>query len=114
MLGEQEGKVIGMAFAYHDRSRSDIRKFIIVHVGTYKDQDLKEFILSTSNFIFKKDPCDQIEFHYKYDQSVAAQLDFSNDFNKWFDKFGSVYQKKDGDAVYERKYVLKRQFNQKC
>lgn len=49
---------MGMAYAYHDRSRSDIRKFIIIHVGTYKTEDLKEFIINVSNFIFRKDPCD--------------------------------------------------------
>lgn len=47
-----------MAFAYHDRDRSDIRKFVLVHIGTYKNEDLKDFILSVSNYIFKKDPCD--------------------------------------------------------
>lgn len=30
-----------MAFAYHDRSRSDIRKFVIIHIGTYNTEDLK-------------------------------------------------------------------------
>ena len=47
-----------MAYAYHDRNRSDIRKFVIVHAGTYKNENLNEFILSISNYIFKKDPCD--------------------------------------------------------
>lgn len=58
LLGHHEGKLIGMALAYHDRTRSDIRKFIIVHFGTYKTDDLKEFLLSVTNYIFKKDPCD--------------------------------------------------------
>ena len=40
---------------------------------------------------------------------------FSNDFNKWFDRYGNVYQKKAAkENQFERKYVLKRQFNQKC
>jgi len=47
-----------MALAYHDRSRFDLRKFTIVHQATYKSEDLKDFILSVSNFIFRKDPCD--------------------------------------------------------
>lgn len=64
LLGYYENKLIGMAIAYHDRSRSDIRKFIIVHMGTYKTEDLKDFILSATNYIFKKDPCDEIEFNY--------------------------------------------------
>ena len=83
-----------MAFAYHDRNRSDLRKFVLVHVGTYKNDDLKEFILSVTNYIFKKDPCDEIEFQYKFDENKDSQLQFSNEFNKWFDKYGSVYQKK--------------------
>jgi hypothetical protein len=40
-LGNFENKLIGMAFAYHDRSKSDIRKFVIVHIGTYKTEDLQ-------------------------------------------------------------------------
>ena len=83
-----------MAYAYHDRNRSDIRKFVIVHIGTYKNEDLKEFILSISNYIFKKDPTDEIEFHFKYDEDNEAQLARSTDFNKWFDKYGNVYQKR--------------------
>lgn len=83
-----------MAYAYHDRTRSDVRKFVIVHVGTYKTEDLREFIINASNFIFRKDPCDEIEFHYKYDEANQSQLKFSTDFNQWFDKYGNVYQKK--------------------
>lgn len=41
-------------------------------------------------------------------------MDFSTEFNQWFDKYGNVYQKKATEVEYERKYVLKRQFNQKC
>ena len=47
-----------MAYAYHDRTRSDSRKFTIVHAGTYKTQDLKDFMLSVTNYIFRKDPAD--------------------------------------------------------
>ena len=114
LLGHHDNKLVGMSFAYHDRNRSDIRKFVIVHIGTYKNEDLKEFILSVSNYIFKKDPCDEIEFHYQYDEANEEQLARSNDFNKWFDKYGNVYQKRIEGTSFERKYVLKRQFNQKC
>lgn len=58
LLGHFDNKLVGMAYAYHDRERNDVRKFVIVHVGTYKTEDLKEFIISVSNFIFRKDPCD--------------------------------------------------------
>ena len=83
-----------MAFAYHDRTRSDCRKFSIVHVGTYKTENLKDFIISATNYIYRKDPADEIEFHYVFDETIDEQLTFSNDFNKWFDKYGNVYQKK--------------------
>lgn len=89
-----------MALAYHDRTRSDLRKFTIVHMGTYKDDDFKDFVLSITNYIFKKDPCDEIEFHFKFNESDEEQLEFSNNFNKWFDKFGSVFQKKMEDTTF--------------
>ena len=38
----------------------------IVHIGTYKNEDLKEFIIYVSNYIFRKDPCDEVEFIYTY------------------------------------------------
>lgn len=37
LVAQHEGRVIGQALAYHDRTRSDIRKFNIIHLGTYKD-----------------------------------------------------------------------------
>lgn len=40
-------------------------------MATYKEEDLKDFILSVSNYIFRKDPCDEIEFHYKFNESSA-------------------------------------------
>jgi hypothetical protein len=92
--------VVGLALAYHDRNRSDVRKFSIIHIATYLAEDLKEFILSCTNFIFRKDPCDEIEFYYKFNEGVTDQLDFSQDFNKWVDKYGSVFQKKVDDAIY--------------
>lgn len=49
---------MGMALAYHDRTRQDIRKFTLIHLATYKSEDLRDFILSTTNFIFRKDPVD--------------------------------------------------------
>jgi hypothetical protein len=58
LVGQNEGRVIGLALAYHDRSRQDLRKFIIIHMATYKNEDLKDFILSSTNFIFRKDPVD--------------------------------------------------------
>jgi hypothetical protein len=70
--------------------------------------------MSCVNYIFKKDPVDEIEFQYKFDESIQDQAAYSSDFNKWFDKYGNVYQKKIDDNVYERKYAMKRQFNQKC
>lgn len=47
-----------MAFAYHDRNKTDLRKFTLVHISSYHDEQLKDFIISTVNYIFKKDPCD--------------------------------------------------------
>ena len=41
LLGHFDNKLVGMAYAYHDRERNDVRKFVIVHVGTYKTEDLK-------------------------------------------------------------------------
>lgn len=114
MLGTYESKLIGMAYAYHDRNRSDLRKFVIVHAGTYNREHLKDFLLSATNYIFRKDPCDEIEFHYKFNEDDEGELAFSTEFNKWFDKYGNVYQKKIENNTYERKYILKRQFNQKC
>ena len=37
LVAQHEGRVIGQALAYNDRTRSDIRKFNIIHLGTYKD-----------------------------------------------------------------------------
>lgn len=103
-----------MSLAFHDRNKTDSRKFTIIHFSTYHNEDLKDFLTSCINYIFKKDPADEIEFHYKFDESIEEQAAFSTDFNKWFDKFGNVYQKKVDDNVFERKYAMKRQFNQKC
>lgn len=69
LVGQLEGRVVGMALAYHDRSRQDIRKFTIIHMATYKNEDHKDFILSCTNFIFRKDPTDEIEFHYKFNEA---------------------------------------------
>ena len=41
LLGHHDKKLGGMAFAYHDRTKSDSRKFVIVHVATYKTVELK-------------------------------------------------------------------------
>jgi len=58
LVGQLEGRVVGLALAYHDRNRQDIRKFTIIHLATYKNEDLKEFIISCTNYIFRKDPAD--------------------------------------------------------
>jgi hypothetical protein len=100
MIGQFEGRVIGLALAYHDRNRQDVRKFTIIHLATYRSDDLKDFILSCTNFIFRKDPADEIEFHYRFNEEDAAQTAFSTDFNKWFDKYGSVFQKKVEENVF--------------
>lgn len=113
-MGQLEGRVVGLALAYHDRARQDVRKFTIIHLATYKNEDLRDFILSTTNYIFRKDPTDEIELHYRFNETDPGQAAFSTDFNKWFDKYGSVFQKKVEEGVFERKYLLKRQFNQKC
>ena len=60
LIGQHEGRIVGQAIAYHDRNRSDLRKFTIVHMATYKDENLRDFILSVTNYIFRKDPCDEI------------------------------------------------------
>lgn len=46
------------------------------------------------HYIFKKDPCDEVEFSLRYDESEADQLNFSNDFNGKFDRYGAIFQKK--------------------
>jgi hypothetical protein len=66
--------VVGLALAYHDRTRADSRKFTLVHAATYKNEDLRDFLLSISNFIFRKDPADEIEFHFRFDENTPAQL----------------------------------------
>jgi hypothetical protein len=114
LLGYEKDIVVGLALAFHDRNKTDSRKFTIIHFSTYKTHDLKDFLTSCVNYIFKKDPADEIEFHYKFDESLPDQAAYSNDFNKWFDKLGNVFQKKIDEHIYERKYVMKRQFNQKC
>ena len=58
LIGQLEGRVVGLALAYHDRARQDVRKFIIIHLATYKNEDLRDFVLSTTNYIFRKDPTD--------------------------------------------------------
>ena len=83
-----------MALAYHDRNRADLRKFSIVHIATYRQEDLQPFVLSVTGFIFRKDPADEIEMHYRFDEKEADQLAFSQSFNKWFDRHGSVFQKR--------------------
>jgi hypothetical protein len=74
LIGQHENRVIGQAIAYHDRNRSDLRKFTIVHMATYNDDYLRDFILSATNYIFRKDPCDEIEFHYKFNEAESDQL----------------------------------------
>jgi hypothetical protein len=93
-VGQFEGCVVGLALAYHDRSRQDVRKFTLIHLATYRADDLRDFILSTTNYIFRKDPVDEIEFHYRFNENEPDQAAFSTDFNKWFDKYGSVFQKR--------------------
>ena len=67
LLGYEKDMVVGIALAFHDRSKTDVRKFQIVHISTYQNEDLKDFLISCVNYIFKKDPTDEIEFYYKYD-----------------------------------------------
>lgn len=55
-----------------------------------------------------------MEFSFRYDESKEEQLEFSNDFNSKFDRYGAIFQKKIDDEKYERKYVMKRPFNLKC
>ena len=51
---------------------------------------------------------------YQFNEKEEDQIAFSQDFNKWFDKYGHIYQKKIDDEIYERKYVYKRPFNHEC
>ena len=53
-----ENKLVGMAFAFHDRDRADTRKFVLAHIGSYDNKNLKEMIVAVSDYIFLKDPCD--------------------------------------------------------
>lgn len=58
LLGYEKNIPVGMALAFHDRNKTDVRKFQIVHISTYQNEDLKDFIVSCVNYIFKKDPTD--------------------------------------------------------
>jgi hypothetical protein len=58
LLGYEGNILVGLALAYHDRSKTDTRKFNIVHISTYQNENLKDFIISSINYIFKKDPTD--------------------------------------------------------
>ena len=58
LLVNFENKLVGMAFAFHDRDRADTRKFVLAHIGSYDNKNLKEMIVAVSDYIFLKDPCD--------------------------------------------------------
>jgi hypothetical protein len=58
LLGYDKNIVVGIAFAFHDRNKTDTRKFQIVHFSTYQSDHLKDFLISCVNYIFKKDPTD--------------------------------------------------------
>jgi hypothetical protein len=49
-----------LALAFHDRNKTDTRKFTIVHFAAYHNEDVKDFLMSCVNYIFKKDPVDEI------------------------------------------------------
>ena len=57
LLGNYLKKQMGIALVFHDRNKVDLRRMSIVHIGTYKTEDLQEFIVTVANFIFRKDPC---------------------------------------------------------
>ncbi len=58
LLGYEKNVLVGLALAFHDRNKTDGRKFTIVHFSTYHNEDLKDFLTSCVNYIFKKDPTD--------------------------------------------------------
>jgi hypothetical protein len=86
---------------------------VITHLGTYLTDKLFDFSIAMCHYILRKDPCDEVEFSLRFDESVQEQLDLSNDFNAKFDRYGAIFQKKLDDDKYERKYVMKRPFNLK-
>lgn len=61
VVGFEDTKLIGLAFIQHDRlAPSETRRFVIEHISTYIDTNLKSFILDCCHYIFFKDPCDEI------------------------------------------------------
>lgn len=114
MIGEEEGKQVGLCVAYHDRNKQEARKFVIAHISTYHTEKLFDFVIAMCHYILRKDPCDEVELCLRYDETSQKQLEFSNDFNSKFDRYGAIFQKKLEDGKFERKYVMKRPFNLKC
>ena len=86
---------------------------MITHIGTYLTDRLFDFSIAMCHYILRKDPCDEVEFSLRYDESSPEQLELSNEFNGKFDRYGAIFQKKLDDNKYERKYVMKRPFNLK-
>ena len=60
LLASYENRLVGMAFVFHDRDRAECRKFVIAHIGAYDNNNLKDLIISVTDYIFLKDPCDEI------------------------------------------------------
>lgn len=41
LLGYEKENLVGLALAFHDRNKTDARKFTIVHFSSYHNEDIK-------------------------------------------------------------------------
>lgn len=65
-------------------------------------------LIKARDFLFANDPCSEITFSMYYNKADEEQETFIHQFEKQFDPYGAIFQKKISNEQTERKHILRR------
>lgn len=65
-----------------------------MHLGCYDEQDYLDVLVNVVRYCFKVDPCEEIAMANVYEKEDSEQWEFIKQFEKKFDPYGAIFQKK--------------------
>jgi hypothetical protein len=65
-------------------------------------------LIKARDLLFRSDPCAEITFSMYYNKAEEEQEVFIRQFEKQFDPYGAIFQKKISNDQTERKHILRR------
>ncbi len=105
---------MGLGIVMYNANKNKYRSLNIVHLGSYDEGDYLELLLQVVRYCFKYDPCEEITMSNIYDREISDQWQFIKKFEKQFDPYGAIFQKKIFNTQFERKLVLRRNIGEVC